>query len=491
MDIAIVGSGICGMCTAMSLAGRGHQVTLFERDDSPPEGGADEAFFQWNRKGAAQFRHPHAFLGLMCNLIAEHYPELLEEFYQAGARRVGFEEMLSPELASRYQRQPGDEKLWVLLCRRATIETVMRRYVESFENVRINNPCTVTGIVTQERDGVLEVQGITVDDGNAEITHKADVVVDASGRTSRFPGWFKALGRTVVEEKDDAEIVYYTRHYRLKPGEEEPPRGGPSSAGDLGYLKFGVFPGDNGNFAIILCLPVDETALKEAVRKSDTFDAICLNIPGLETWLGGGRSEATTEPFGIADIQAVWRHFVDDGKPLATNFFAIGDAAMRTNPLYGRGCSTGVLHANILADVIASEADPVERALAFDARTRTELRPIFETSLREDRSGIKRARAVLEGRVVNQADTFKKRLGLAFGDALAAASREQVHVLRGVMRTFHLLENPGDFLKDWRIRATVVRYMLRGRRRNAAQRLQPGPDRGEMHERLGIEAISV
>ena len=152
----------------MSLAGRGHRVTLFERDDSPPEGGADEAFFGWNRKGAAQFRHPHAFLGLMCNLIAKNYPELLEAFYQAGARRVDFEDMLSPELASQYQRQPGDEKLWVLLCRRATMETVMRRYVETLENVRINNPCTVTGIVTEERDGILDLKGITVDDGGGD-----------------------------------------------------------------------------------------------------------------------------------------------------------------------------------------------------------------------------------------------------------------------------------------------------------------------------------
>ena len=488
MDIAIAGAGICGMCTAMSLARHGHHVTLFERDESPPEGDADEAFFEWNRKGAAQFRHPHAFLGLMCNLMEQSYPELLEAFYQAGARRVDFEDMLSPELRAQYTKTPGDEKLWVLLCRRATMETVMRRYVETFDNVTIVNPCTVKGVTTEEHDGVLAVTGIELEDAAGNRIHHAEIVIDASGRTSRFPTWLKALGRPVREEKDDAEIVYYTRHYRLKPGEEEPPRGGRSGAGDLGYLKFGVFPGDNGHFAIILCLPVDETALKAAVRDPQQFDAICLAIPGLEPWLQGERSVGTTDPFGIGDIQALWRHYVADGKPLATNFFAVGDAAMRTNPLYGRGCSTGVLHAQILAEVIDNEPDPVRRALAFDARTHAELRPIFDASLREDKSGIKRARAVLEGRVINQANTFGKRLRLAFGDALAAASRERVHVLRGGLRTFHLLEKPGDFLKDWRIRATVVRYMLRGRRRNAAQRLQPGPDRVEMHRILGIEA---
>ena len=33
---------------------------------------------------AAQFRHPHAFLGLMCSVLEEHYPDLLEDFLPPG-----------------------------------------------------------------------------------------------------------------------------------------------------------------------------------------------------------------------------------------------------------------------------------------------------------------------------------------------------------------------------------------------------------------------
>ena len=97
-NIVIVGSGIAGMCTALALAKRGLDVTVLERDTPPPEGDADKAFFEWRRRGASQFRHPHAFLGLMCNLLQDNYPDLLEDFYAAGARRVGIREMLSPEL---------------------------------------------------------------------------------------------------------------------------------------------------------------------------------------------------------------------------------------------------------------------------------------------------------------------------------------------------------------------------------------------------------
>lgn len=489
-SIAIVGSGICGMCTAMTLAGQGHDITVFDKDVSPPAGSAEEAFFSWERRGAAQFRHPHAFLGLMCNLIEERYPELLDAFYAAGARRVDLQEMLPAELRESYRPVRGDEKLWVLLCRRATIETIIRQYVGALPGIRIVNPCKVTDLITDSEGGRLQVKGLMIQrEHEGEVTpFQADVVIDASGRRTRFPRWFAQRGCTIPEEKHDAELVYYTRHYRLKEGRSEPARSDRSGAGDLGYLKFGVFPGDNGHFAIILCVPTPETAIRKAVRSGDLFDRICLSIPGLEPWLADGRAEATTDPFGIGDINAVWRNFVRDGQPLAVNFFAIGDAAVRTNPLYGRGCSTGLLHASILTDVLAETSDPVERALAFHQRTVSELRPIYDASLGEDRRGIKRATASMAGGLLEPPRTLRRWFALAFGDALSAASREQAHVLRGALRSFHLLEKPGEFLNDWRIRRTVLRYMLRGRKRNATMRLQPGPERVELHELLGLQA---
>ena len=57
-NIAVVGAGICGLCTGLALAAKGNLVTLYERDIEPPEGNADQAFFGWKRRGAAQFRHP-------------------------------------------------------------------------------------------------------------------------------------------------------------------------------------------------------------------------------------------------------------------------------------------------------------------------------------------------------------------------------------------------------------------------------------------------
>jgi len=482
--VVVVGSGIAGMCTALAMARKNLSVTLLERDPPPPEGDAEKAFFEWPRRGASQFRHPHAFLGLMCNLLQDNYPELLDAFYAAGARRVEYKDMLPAELEKKYQPEPGDEKLFVLMCRRATIETVMRRFVAGLENITFVNDISIDGLITEQTDTGLAVRGLTVrrdcvDAFGSEIM--ADIIVDASGRNTHFPRWLAAAGPSIVEENDNAEIIYYTRHYKFRPGFSEPPRQAEDrSSGDLGYIKYGVFPGDNGSFAIIVCLHKIEKALHEAIKDSDTFDAVCRSIPGLTPWLTPGQVDATTESFGIADIRAVWRHYVVDDKPIAQNIFAVGDAAIRTNPLYGRGCSTGILHAHILADTLTEIQDPVARALAFSRRSEEQIRPIFDASLSEDKNGIRRSLASAEGRLLQKPKSFKQKFGLAFGDALMAAARYNLRVNRGFMRTVNLLEKPGDFLQDRRTRMIVMLYMLRGRSRNALARTQRGPTRDEM-----------
>ncbi|TDI59453.1 MAG: FAD-dependent monooxygenase [Alphaproteobacteria bacterium] len=492
LNIAIVGAGICGLGASLALARKGHKVTIFERDVPPPPGGADEAFFDWDRKGAGQFRHPHAFLGLMCNILRDNYPELLTDFEAAGARRVGFELMLPPEMAANYVPEPGDEDLWVLMCRRAVMETVLRAYTERQGNITIKSGQTVTGLIGEGTP--VNVTGLQL--GDEEVSF--DIVVDCSGRTTKFPGWLRYRGAVIEVEDDDAEIVYFTRHYKVKPGQVEPAPGGKErGAGDLGYLKYGVFPGENGHFAIILCVPTPEVALRKAVNDPVQFDAICHAIPGTRDWVDPDLAEPTTDSFGFGDIRAVWRHYVngedvegwDSRVPVATNFFAIGDAAVRTNPLYGRGCSTGMLHAHILADILEEEADPIQRALILDQRTEDQLRPIFKASLDEDRAGIKRSAALMNGEDLARPHSLKAWFAMSFGDAMAGAALSEIHVIRGFMRTFHLLEKPGDFLKDKRIRNTILRYMLRGRSRNASARIVNGPDRAGMLAVIADEGI--
>ena len=480
----VVGAGIAGLCTALALSRQGLDITIIERDAPPPSGDANEAFFSWQRRGAAQFRHPHAFLGLMCSILEERYPDLLEDFFANGARKVEFKDMVPPHLTDQFVPEPVDAKMWMLMCRRATMETVLRRYVLRQPNIVLNDKTYVTGIRLDRAASTPRMTGVELtdrDNDNARSVRESDIYVDATGRASKFPRWLAEAGLTVPEERDDAEIVYYTRHFQLLPGVEEPKRHEhPPAAGDLGYMKYGVFPGDDGHFALIVCLPNDETELREAIKDGTRFDAICNTVPGLIPWIAADRARATTQPFGIGDIQAVWRTYAEDEAPLVHNFFAVGDSRCRTNPLYGRGCSTGILHAHILADALAAHTDPRARALEFERLSNERLRPIYDASLSEDKNGIKRAAAVKAGEPRDQADSLKKWFRLAFGDALAAAARYEMHVFRGMMKTVNLIEKPGDFLQERHVKRTLFRYMLRGRKKNGEARVQRGLSRDEM-----------
>ncbi len=487
--VTIVGSGMCGMFTGLALDRRGFDVTIIERDVPPPDCSANEAFFSWQRKGVAQFRHPHAFLGLMCSVLEENYPDLLERFFEAGARKVSFEDSIPDHLKPQYNPEPGDEKMWVLMCRRATMETVLRTYVTQTTKVTIRNQVSVADIITEKNDSQeVFIRGLSLIDhqeSNKRSELFSDIVIDATGRSSKFDKWLTSSGVNIKEERDDAEIVYYTRHYRLKDGVSEPPRDAKNpSMGDLGYMKYGIFPGDGGHFALIICLPNEEKELRRAIKSGEKFDEIGMTIPGLRPWLSKNKSEATTAPFGIGNIHAVWRDFTGAGNNRLLNFFAVGDSAIRTNPLYGRGCSTGALHAHILADILSTESDPWSRALRFQEESERKVRPIFQASLNEDKRGIKRAAAIREGVDLDKADSLKKWFALAFGDALMAASRDKLFIHREVMKTINLVEKPGEFLKNKKIQRTVFKYMLRGRKRNAGSRIQPGLTRPKMLEFL-------
>ena len=203
--VVVVGAGITGLCTALALAKDGLPVTILERDAPPPTGGADQAFFEWNRRGAAQFRHPHAFLAVMSNLLQESFPGLMEDFFAAGARKVSFEDMLSPEMAKNYQPEPGDEKMWLLMCRRATMETVFRRYAENQDLVTIQSDTNVTDLLRHREDGQIIVDGVTVQKrGEEPVDLLCEVLIDAAGRNSKLKAWLREEGGQIVTEDDDA-----------------------------------------------------------------------------------------------------------------------------------------------------------------------------------------------------------------------------------------------------------------------------------------------
>lgn len=487
-QVVVIGAGIAGLCTALALGGGRREVTLLERDDPPPEGGPDVAFDAWQRRGVSQLRQSHAFLARLRNIIRDEHPQLLAELLAAGCREISFPDWLPPTLRDRYEPAPGDSDLTILTSRRTTLELVIRRYVERLDGVTIRTGVKVRAPITGHApDGTLVVRGVTADTAAGREEIVADVVVDAGGKAANLIEQLIKAGAPIREESETAGVLYFTRHYRLHDGQSEPPRGDVPASGDLGYLKFGVFPADNGRFSITLCVPEIEHELRKAVMDGDMFQRICMAMPGLVPWVEPARSEPVGRVIGMGDLHSRWRELMAEGKPAALGFFAIGDALVRTNPLYGRGCSIAAASANLLARALDTSPDPLERLRAYATRVRGEIRPYYELMLKQDRSAIRRARATL---TPGHRATLRGRMVKSFvEDGVTVAARSDVRLMREMMRGFHMLEHPEAWLKRPRNLAAVLGYWGRGKRRNAAAYApKAGPDRAELMAAMGLPA---
>lgn len=477
-SVIVIGAGIGGLCAALMLAPTGRSVTILERDGPIGSGDPDELFKDWRRTGVGHLRQSHAFLARLRSIVKAKHPALLEQLKSYGVRELTFDTMLTPKQQAAYNRQPEDEELTFITSRRTTLELVIRRYVETLENVSLRSGFLVRSLVTSRQpDGVILVSGVTGEADGAETTLSADIVVDTTGKSGFIFDQLKEEGANVREECETAGILYFTMHYRLLPGQAEPDRHeNPPATGDLGYLKYGVFPGDNGNFSITIAVPEIELELRKAILNPDIFHRITLEMPGLKPWTNEARSVRTTKVFGMGDLISRWRDLVIDGKPATQGFFALGDTLVRTNPLYGRGCSFAAVGADLLTKVLDETSDPTERALAFHDRLSAELRPFYMTQLKQDRSAIKRAREALTPGFV---PSFKANLLKSFlDDGVRIAVRSDTRLLREAMRGFHMLEHPEKWLSKPANLATVFYYWARGKRLNAAAYPpDPGPER--------------
>jgi hypothetical protein len=328
---------------------------------------------------------------------------------------------------------------------------------------------------------------VTIEDAEGARDLRGDIVIDAGGKNSQCIDWLREQGAPIDEESAPSGIVYFTRHYRLRDGVAEPARTKTPGAGDLGYIKYGLFPADNRCFSITLAVPEVEMEIRRAILHPETFDAICAQLPGIAAWTSAETSEGRSKVFGMGELWARWRHMVKDGAPLALNFFPLGDTVIRTNPLYGRGCSFAAVQAYILRDVLDTKSTPEARALTFHARVEKDLRPYYNDMLKQDAIAIRRAANTLDP---DYRPDLKAKIVKSFvEDAMMTAIRGEITLLRAFMRGFHMIDEPGKWLKNPRNIALVLRYWLKSKKSKAD--LYPprlGPRRDDMMKVLGLSA---
>jgi 2-polyprenyl-6-methoxyphenol hydroxylase-like FAD-dependent oxidoreductase len=453
----VIGAGITGLAAAQVLLDRGARVTLLERDAERPTPTAREAFTRWRRRGAPQVRHSHAFLGRLRNLLRDRHPHLLTALRKAGARELRMIDA-PPLTLGTLRPEPGDDELVALGCRRTTFEWVLRREILRRPGVELvsgatvqrllatrSQPPCVTGVTYGREGGLMELAG--------------DFVVDASGRTSKALDWLRAIGaRRVYEEQESSGIIYYTRFYRLRPRVKEPLRSRDPAIADYQWIKFAIFPADDRTFSITFAVPLALPRLKVLVKRA-AFDAMVESIPGLVPWA------RAAHPLDDLDhpVQAMGglinrlRRFVDGDGPVAEGLFVLGDAAYCTNPLYGRGCTQGFLHAELLGEALdACGGDLCAAATVLDRLACEQIEPFYRASLLADRDAVRKA----EGRpAAGLTARFRERF---FEEGVVIGTRCDPVIFRAFARMFNMLETPEQAFGRPEVIARALWIMARG-----------------------------
>jgi 2-polyprenyl-6-methoxyphenol hydroxylase-like FAD-dependent oxidoreductase len=388
MSILVIGSGICGLGTALLLARDGHDVTLVERDSDPVPDSPQSAWKTWTRKGVAQFRQPHNFMPGLRLLLEADLPDLQTALQHAGASRLDFVNPMPRTLADRTPR-PIDDKLWALTARRPVGEWVFAAAVRLERNITVRRGVHVSQLLsgTPVVPGIPHVTGVRTKEGE-EI--RAGLVVDAMGRQSPSAAWLSAIGaRPPYEEQEDSGFTYYTRYFEGT----MPVRMGPGLTA-LGTMSVLTLPGDNGTWSVTIFVAAGDQPLKQ-LRHDKTWTAVIRACPLHQHWLDGTPITGVLAMSGIVDR---YRRFVVDGSPIATGFAAVADAWACTNPSAGRGLTVGFLHARELRNVLRATQDPREIAEEFHRRTEAEIAPWYRAQIAADRARFRDMEALRAGR---------------------------------------------------------------------------------------------
>ena len=281
MRVVVAGGGVAGLCAALMISRKGYDVVLVERDGFNAAPGFSAAF-DWPRQGIPYFQQPHSFLPRGRLELRRHLPDVYEAIIGAGAGEVE----VWRKLPGQYPRL-DDRDITYVSVRRPLIEWALRDAVHCSDNIEVRSATKIQGLIGS-KESVPRITGITTSEGE-RIT--GEFVVDAMGRTSRAAQWLQQLGaKGLMTETSECGIVYYSRYYRLRPGQRFPD--GPwlvSPRADLGYAAYASFFGDNDTFAAVLAVGTHDHQLK-ILQHEPAFTAVCAAIPHLAQFL------AVTDP---------------------------------------------------------------------------------------------------------------------------------------------------------------------------------------------------
>jgi 2-polyprenyl-6-methoxyphenol hydroxylase-like FAD-dependent oxidoreductase len=457
MRVVVAGGGVAGLAAGLAVARAGHETVMVERDVVDPWA-PPQAALALERRGIPHYLQPHAFLPRGRRELCDWAPDVLDALLDAGAHT----QHLARKLRGPPQR--GDEDLVYLWVRRPIIEWALRRAVVAEPGIAIRAGVRVTGLLAEDRNGARRVGGVMLDTGGPVA---GDVVVDALGRYRSPPGWARAPG-----EPSECGAIYYCRYFELREGVDYLDAPILNPRGDLGYMGFNTFRGDNRTYAVILLVPAADHELR-VLRHEVAFRAACAAITPLDAMTSPDYARPITDVMPMGGLMNVER----TGDPLVSGLIAVGDAFCHTDPAFAYGLSFALAHARGLAAATADDSDVDAIAQRYRAEAGPEARERHALACAMDAD---RGR-----RWSGQPLDVRRRSGsyplFSFVGALAAAPQDD-DILRRTVRRIGLLDRSAVFDEDQALHERIEAIL------DTPAPPPPGPSREQMLALL--EAVS-
>ncbi len=459
-----VGGGIVGMCAAMMLANDGHQVTVLERDPTPPPP-PDIAWDEWDRRGVNQFKMLHLFLARFRHVADAELPGLTDAMVAAGALRLNPLVGIPDEVTGGWR--DDDEHFETITARRPVAESVIATMAAATSGVTIRRGVGVAGVLTGPgSDGIVHVTGVRTEGGEDV---PADLVVDAGGRRSSMPSRLRDAGSAGPDEKiEDCGFVYYGRHFRSADGSVPPAFGGLLQP--YGSVSILTLPADNGMWGVGVITSSKDAALR-SLLEIECWEKVVSAFPIVAHWID---AEPITDVKLMAKIEDRQRNYVVDGKPVATGVVSLADAWACTNPSLGRGISIGMVHAAALRSLVREVPldEPRDLAMRWDELTAETVLPHFVDTLAFDRHRLAEIEAVIEGHPYETDDP-----GWNLGNALANSITKDPDLLRGFIEVVSLLDTGANVVSRPGVAERAIAL--------ADPTPLPGPGRAELLSLVG------
>jgi 2-polyprenyl-6-methoxyphenol hydroxylase-like FAD-dependent oxidoreductase len=325
----IIGASFAGLLAAAGAAKAGYRVTVLERDTLPVDAEP--------RPGVPQSAQAHILLHRGLVAIESILPGLKQELIDHGGKP--FNTSMIAWLGEWGWMPIRDWSYDIVSISRPVLEQITRRRVLQLPQIVIKDQSKITGLRR------IDDQWAVLD--HDQVLATADVVIDASGRSSRLPHWLADLEITVDEPVViDSRLGYATRRYR------------------------GRLPLDAG--VVVTATPETLTgALLLPIEGDDWL--VCAGGYGdrrpdrapvqFERFLAGLRDPALADaarvlqPVGDIAIhrQTANRRYAFGTRPdWPAGLFVVGDALCAFNPVYGQGITVAATQGALLPTALSA-----------------------------------------------------------------------------------------------------------------------------------------